>query len=122
MLQLPSDADVHGAIIDGLRLRLKTIKEANFVRVQDVMPPDTPDPQVLEWVAQENRVLITHDRGTMIGFVKERLAAEKSVAGLIVTNRKPSIADAIADILLVAQCLSAEEVRDRVFIYLPFRQ
>jgi hypothetical protein len=107
--------------IDGLRLRLKGIKEANFVRVQDVMPQDTPDPQILQWVAQENRVLITHDRGSMIGFVHERIAGGQPVPGLIVTNRKQSIGAAIDDILLIAECVSEDEIRDRIVIYLPLR-
>jgi hypothetical protein len=59
MLRLASDADVHGDIVRGLRRRLP---EIDLVRAQDALPEGTPDPDVLDWVARENRVLITNDR------------------------------------------------------------
>ena len=65
MLRLASDADVHGEIIRGLRRRLP---EIDLVRAQDALPEGTPDPEVLAWAAAENRVLITNDRNTMVGF------------------------------------------------------
>ena len=67
MLRLASDADVHGDILDGLHRRLP---EINLVRVQDALPEGTLDPEILAWAAAENRVLITNDRNTMIGFAK----------------------------------------------------
>ena len=44
MLQLASDADVHGDILRGLRRRLPDI---DLVRVQDALSEGTPDPEVL---------------------------------------------------------------------------
>ena len=66
MLRLASDADVHGAIIRGLRRRLPGI---DLLRAQDVLAARTPDAQVLAWAAAENRVLVTNDRNTMVGLV-----------------------------------------------------
>ena len=65
MLRLASDADVHGEIIRGLRRRLP---EIDLVRAQDVLAEGTPDPDVLAWAAAENRILITNDKSTMVGF------------------------------------------------------
>src|SRR5262249_8906824 len=72
MLRLAADADIHGEIIRGLRRRLP---EIDLVRVQDALPEGTPDPEVLAWAAAENRVLITNDRNTMVGFAYQRVAA-----------------------------------------------
>ncbi len=83
MLRLASDADVHGEIIRGLRRRLP---EIDLVRAQDVLPEGTPDPTVLAWAAAENRVLITNDRNTMVGFAYQRVASGESVPGLIATT------------------------------------
>jgi predicted nuclease of predicted toxin-antitoxin system len=58
MLRLASDAEVHGAIIRGLRRRLTDI---DLVRAQDALPDGTPDPDVLAWAAAENRILVTND-------------------------------------------------------------
>ena len=118
MLRLASDADVHGEIIRGLRRRLPVI---DVVRVQDVMPEGTPDPEILAWVAAENRVLITNDRKTMVGFAYERVAAGEPLPGLIATTNEQSIASAIDDILLIAEYMPEEEIGDQVVVFLPFR-
>jgi predicted nuclease of predicted toxin-antitoxin system len=88
MLRLASDADVHGAIIRGLRRRLP---EIDLVRVQDILAENTPDPEVLAWAAVEDRVLLTNDRNTMIGFAYQRVAAGQPVPGLIVTTNEQSL-------------------------------
>ena len=57
MLQLASDTDVHGDILRGLH---RHSPEIDLVRVQDTLPEGTPDPAVLAWAVDENRVLISH--------------------------------------------------------------
>lgn len=118
MLRLATDADVHGEIIRGLRRRLP---EIDLVRTQDVLPEGTPDPEVLAWAAAENRALITNDRNTMVGFAYERAAAGEPEPGLIVTTNEQSIGSAIADILLVAECMSETEIREQIAVFLPFK-
>jgi hypothetical protein len=118
MLRQASDADVHGEIVRGLRRRLP---EIDLVRVQDAFPEGTPDPEVLAWAADENRVLITNDRNTMVGFAHQRVAAGETVPGLIVTTNEQSIGSAIDDVLLVAEYMPEEEIRERVVVFLPFR-
>ena len=118
MLRLASDADVHGDIIRGLRRRLPQI---DLVRAQDALPEGTPDPAVLAWAAAENRVLLTNDRNTMVGFAYQRVAAGEVVPGVVVTTNEQSIGEAIDDILLIAECLPEEEIRDQVVVFLPLR-
>ncbi len=117
MLRLASDADVHGDIIRGLRRRLPDI---DLVRAQDALPEGAPDSEVLIWAAAENRVLITNDRNTMVGLAYQRVAAREPVHGLIVTTNEQSIGLAIDDILLVAEYMPEEEIRDQVVVFLPF--
>ncbi|HBI43056.1 MAG TPA: hypothetical protein DDY78_09395 [Planctomycetales bacterium] len=118
MLRLASDADVHGDILRGLRRRLP---EIDLARAQDALPEGAPDPEVLAWAAAENRILITNDRDTMIGFAYRGVAAGKPVPGLIVTTNEQSIGEAIDDLLLIAEYISEEEIRDQVVVFLPFR-
>jgi hypothetical protein len=118
MLRLASDADVHGEIIRGLRRRLPTI---NLVRVQDALPEGTLDPEVLAWAAAENRILITNDRNTMVGFAYRRVAAGDSVPGLIATTNEQSIGSAIDDSLLIVEYMPEDEIRDQIVVFLPFR-
>jgi len=118
MLRLASDADVHGDILRGLRRRQSDI---DLVRAQDALPEGTADPAVLAWAAAESRVLINNDRNTMVGCAYRRATAGQPVPGLIVTTNEQAIGEAIDDILIIAELMSEEEIRDQVVVYLPFR-
>jgi len=118
MLPLASDADVHGDIVRGLQRREP---ELDLVRVQDALPEGASDPEVLAWAALENRVLITNDRSSMLGFAFERVSSRDVLPGLIATTLLQSIGSAIDDILLIAHVMSREEIADRIVIYLPLR-
>src|SRR5215831_10553647 len=102
MLRLTSDADIHGEIIRGLRRRLP---ELDLVRAQDAPPEDTSDVEVLAWAAAENRILLTNDRNTMVGFAYQRVSSAALVPGLIVTTNEQSIGSAIDDIVLIVECM-----------------
>ncbi len=119
MLRLASDADVHGEIIRGLRRRLP---EIDLVRAQDALPEGTPDPEVLAWAAAENRILVSNDRNTMVGFAYQRVTAGEPMSGVIATTNEQSIGSTIDDILLVAQCMSETEIRDQIVVFLPLRR
>ena len=82
---------------------------------------DADVPEVLAWAAAEGRILITNDRNTMVGFAYQRVAAGEPVPGLIATTNEQSIGSAIDDILLVAEYVPEEEIRDQVVVFLPFR-
>ena len=118
MLRLASDADVHGEIIRGLRRRLP---EIDLMRSQDALPVGTPDPHVLLWAASQNRVLITNDRNTMVGFAHRRVAASERLLGLIVTTNRQSIGSAIDDIECIAKYMSDDEIRNQIVVYLPLK-
>jgi hypothetical protein len=118
MLPLASDADVQGEIIRGLRRR---VPEIDLVRVQDALPEAASDAEVLTWAASENRILITNDRNTMVGFAYERVAAGDPVPGLIATSNRQSVGSAIEDILLIAEYMPPEEISGQVVVFLPFR-
>jgi predicted nuclease of predicted toxin-antitoxin system len=91
------------------------------VRVQDALPEGTADAEVLSWAAAENRVVVTNDRGTMVGDAHRRATAGEPVTGLIVTTNEQSIGSAIDDILLILEYMSEEEIRDQIVVFLPFR-
>ena len=92
-----------------------------MVRVQDALPEGTADAQVLAWAAAANRVLISNDRNTMVGFAYQRVAAGEPVPGVIATTNEQAIGSAIDDILLIAEYMPEEEIREQVVVFLPFR-
>ncbi|MGE0608192.1 MAG: DUF5615 family PIN-like protein [Pirellulales bacterium] len=106
-------------ILRGLRRREPAL---DLTRVQDALPEGTLDPEVLEWAASENRVLLTNDRATMIGFAYQRVLKGLPLPGLIVTKNSQSIGSAIADILLIAEQMPEDEIRQQFVVYLPLRR
>jgi hypothetical protein len=57
-LQFLADEDLDNDIVRDMLRRLPYLA---IVRGQDVGLSGAPDPRVLEWAAQEGRVLLTHD-------------------------------------------------------------
>jgi len=87
-------------IITGVLRRNPSI---DMVRVQDVGLTGIDDRALLDWAARENRVLLTHDVQTLVGFAWEAVDASKPMAGVIVISRKLRPADAIEELLLIAE-------------------
>jgi hypothetical protein len=116
MLRLASDADVNGAIIRGLYRRRPSI---DLIRVQDALPEGARDSEVLSWAISGGRVLITNDRKTMVRHARGRVAAGELVPGLIATTNQQPIGSAIDDILNVAECVTEEEMRYQIVVFLP---
>lgn len=58
----------------------------------------------------------------MVGFAYQRVADPKAVSGLIVTTLHQSIGSTIDDILLIAEFMSDEEIRDQVVVFLPLTE
>ena len=100
MLFLVADENFNNTIVRGL-IRVKP--KLDIVRVQDVGLSSADDPAVLEWAAQENRVLLTHDVATITKYANERIKTEKYMPGVIEVNRKVPFGIAIDDILFIVE-------------------
>ena len=116
MLRLASDENVHGNIIDGLRLRKPNL---DIVRVLDVGLARTPDPLILDWAASHDRIVITIDVNTMLGFAWHRVRAGQRMPGLIVLHEHATIGRAIDDIILVTTCCTSDEIASRSVVHVP---
>ena len=77
------------------------------------------DAEVLAWAAGERRVIITHDRNTMIAFALDRIRRDLPMSGLIVVKRFAALARLVEDIVLLAECTELAEWKDRI-AYVPF--
>jgi predicted nuclease of predicted toxin-antitoxin system len=62
MLRLLADENFNGDIVRGLLLREP---ELDLVRVQDVGLASVDDPEIIVWAAENNRIILTHDRATL---------------------------------------------------------
>jgi hypothetical protein len=115
MLRLLSDEDVHDEIIRGLRRREPIL---DIFCAVDVGLGQTPDAKLLAWAANQERILITGDLNTMVGFAWERVQSGNAMPGVLALLENTGIGRVLDDILLVAQCYEPDEIRDQV-LYIP---
>jgi hypothetical protein len=115
MLIFLADENFHGAIVRGL---LRRLPELDIVRVQDVGLSGADDPTVLEWAAQNRRILLTHDVVTITKYAYERMEADLPMPGVLEVNRALPMGEVIADILIYAEYSLAEEWEGQIR-YLP---
>ena len=115
MLSLLSDENFNGDIVRGLFLRQPNL---DLVRVQDVGLREVSDPEILTWAANNQRILLTHDRATMPDFAYERLVRGEQIAGLFVVNDRMPIRQAIDELLLLIDCSEQTEWQG-IVLYLP---
>jgi predicted nuclease of predicted toxin-antitoxin system len=111
MLRLLTDADVHGAIIDGLRYHRPAL---DLVRTQDVGLRTASDPVILAWAAQEGRIVLSQDRATMIGCATSRVANGEPMPGLFIIRKRAVIGEVIRAILFLDDASTQDEWRDKV--------
>lgn len=86
----------------GLRRRSA---ELSILRVQDIAAlSGASDPAILEWAAQEERILLTHDAATVTRFAYERVRQGLRVPGVFEVSRSMPVGQAIDELLLAAEC------------------
>jgi hypothetical protein len=101
MLRFLADENFNNNIVRGL---LRRQLELDIIRIQDVGLSGADDPTVLQWAAQEGRVLLTHDVATITQYAYERVEAGLSMPGVFEVSLDVPIGSAIEDILLLAEC------------------
>lgn len=112
-----ADEDLDSDITDGLRSREPAI---DILDVKKAGLRGKGDTVLLDLAAQQDRILITHDRRTMTRYFQERLAAGRLGAGVFVVPQRAAIGAIIESLLLVWTASQAEEWRNQI-VYLPFR-
>jgi hypothetical protein len=112
-----ADEDLDADITNGLLSREPAI---DILDVKNAGLRESEDPVLLELAAQQDRILITHDRHTMTHHFRERLAIGNSSPGLFIVPQQSAIGAIIESLLLVWAASQAEEWHNRVE-YLPFR-
>lgn len=109
-----ADENFNNAILRGLRRREPNL---DVVRIQDTDIFTADDPTVLEWAARENRILPTHDARTIPHYAYERIAAGKSMPGVIIINDQLPFGQTIEELLIVISASDASEWEDRVVFF-----
>ena len=117
MLKLLADENFHRHIVRGV---LRQLPEVDLLRVQEVGLEGVDDATVLEWSANENRVLLTHDVTTIPNIVRQRIESGGLMPGVIFVPQPFHKQEIIDSLLIVIQCSHPREL-DGIWIYLPLR-
>jgi hypothetical protein len=116
MLRLVSDEDIHGDLVRELQRHEPNL---DLVRAIDIGLDHTPDPLILEWAARHDRVLLTGDVNSMVGFAWARVAASEPMPGVLALLENAPLGPIIDDVLLVARCMGEDEMKERGVLFIP---
>jgi predicted nuclease of predicted toxin-antitoxin system len=109
-VRFQADADLNAEIVTGVRRRepsidFQTADAANLRRLRD--------PEVLALAAQENRILVTHDRRTMPRHFADFILHHSS-PGVFIIAQTMSVRVAIEELLLAWAASESEEWRNLI--------
>jgi predicted nuclease of predicted toxin-antitoxin system len=116
MIKLLVDENFDNTIVRGLFRRNSML---DMVRVQDVGLSGVDDPSILEWAAQEGRVLLTHDVATITRYAYDRVRQRQPMPGVIEISTDAPIGRVIEDVLVLVECSQDGELEGQVQ-YLPW--
>ena len=111
MLKFLADENFNNRILRGL---FERHPEIDLQRAQDVGLSGIDDPTVLEWCAQESRILLTHDFKTITKYAYERVAEGLYMPGVFEVFQHVPIVDVIDEILLLNECSNSSEWENQV--------
>jgi hypothetical protein len=115
MLRLAADENFNGDIVRGL---LRRNPNLDIVRVQDVGLSGADDPSVLQWAADQGRVIVTHDISTLAKHAFHRIEAGQPMPGVFEVTSVTPVGRAIDDLILLAECSFEGEWEGQV-LFLP---
>lgn len=90
---------------DILRGVWRRIPDASFTRVQDTEIAGADDPRVLEYAAEHEYIVLTHDVNTMRGYFYNRVKEKLSLPGLFTVHKHTPVGrvvDALEPIILAS--------------------
>jgi hypothetical protein len=111
VLRLLADENFNGRILRALR---RQIPELDVLRAQDTPLSGADDPTLLEFAAAENRIVLTHDIETLVGYAWERVRAGAGMPGVIVALTDRPIGQIIGDLELLLLASRPEELEAQI--------
>lgn len=105
-----ADNDLRKAIVRGT---LRREPQMNFRSAQAARLDGIPDPEVLAFAADEDRILVSHDFGTLPKHFRQFTRSRRSPGVLLVRQDLP-VGEAIETLLLVWEASEADEWVNRL--------
>lgn len=100
MLRFLADENFNGRVVRGL---LRRIPQLDLGRAQDIEAIyQAVDPVLLQWAADEQRVVVSHDISTMAHHAYERVRRGQPMPGLFEVHPDLPVGQAIENLVLIA--------------------
>ena len=115
MLRLLIDENFSHRILRGVKLLLPNLE---YVVVQNTELQGVEDSPLLEWAAEQNRTLVTHDLKTIPKHAYARVQSGQLMTGVIAIPKSLHIGQAIEELAIAVECCDQSELANRV-MYLP---
>ncbi len=106
-----ADNDLYDAIVMGVLRREPAIE---FARLRDLGLATGSDPEVPEFAARENWIVVSHDVNTMREAAFIRMAAGLSMSGLLLAHQRTPVSLLIEGLLMIWAASEAEEWAGRL--------
>ncbi len=110
-----ADHDLKDAIIRGVRRRQPAVE---FARLRELEMESASDAEILDYAAQKNWLVVSHDANTMTAEAFDRVAAGETMSGLLLVHQRDPIGPVIESLLLIWNSSEAEEWAGQV-CFLP---
>lgn len=87
----------------------------DIVRVGDLETPplSAPDPQIIEWASEQDRIIVSHDRSTLPTVLATFLAGGRKSPGVILLRSGLTVPQIVDLLVLVTHASSADEWENR---------
>lgn len=115
MFRFAADENLNNDILRGVQ---RQHGEFDVVRIQDTEIAGADDPKVLEWAANEGRILLTHDVKTMPTHAYQRLANNLPLSGVFIIPTSLPVGSVINELMLIIYTSTPDEWSGRV-MFLP---
>ncbi len=110
-IRFQADADLRYTIVKAVRQREPSI---DFASAFESRLEGVSDSEILDRAASEGRILVTHDRRTMLAYFRARLEAGRLSPGLFVVSQGASLGPVVSAIVLAWSASEPSEWRNQV--------
>lgn len=115
MIRFLLDENFNGRVA---RAFLARYPEGDMIRAQDTEMYQAHDRNLILWAAEQNRLLLTHDKTTLPDFLREIIEEGLPLCGVVVVPPNQPIGGVVDDLASIAFASELEEWIGKV-LYLP---
>lgn len=111
MIRFLADEHIPPSLVRAIQ---RDLGEESVVEVRATELRESTDSELLEWAAENDYVVLTYDKKTLVPDANARVAAGQKMPGVIVMRRGMRVDDVVIDLVLIAECGTSEDLKGQV--------